>query len=137
MQILHSLHYTDLRTGKKGTGKTVVIETKFAQDDFDALVGLFLNPPSSMDKTMTVLNMRMGVAVCHPKDQFNKKAGRELATSRITNQNFKVTHVVSNSEKTKIILQGQDSKVDLTMVKYKNTGKVRIFLKGMFDILGG
>ena len=53
---------------------------------------------SYLDKNKTLM-VTIGRANCHHKDQFNKKLGRELATSRMQKLPYILDHIQSMDEK--------------------------------------
>jgi len=130
MQFLHSLPYNNLR-GESKPGQTIAIGTKINTANFDEIVTNFLTHGDNLR-----LNLMVGVAMCNPKDQYNRKTGRELAISRIKPMDFKITRMISDGKKIKLLLSGEGDQVNLTVIQYRDSGKVRIFLLRMFDMLG-
>lgn len=45
-----------------------------------------------LNSTTREIFIRYGISFCHPKDNFNKKVGRELATERLLGENGLIYH---------------------------------------------
>ena len=56
------------------------------------------------------VDINVGFAYCHPKDQFCKKTGRELAKSRIESYQFKVEYIHRYDDSVQIYLELNDEK---------------------------
>jgi hypothetical protein len=88
----------------------------------------------------TKLALNIGKAVCHHKDQYNKKVGRELATSRMELQLFDLQSLQSHedsvmatyrlsrklTEEGHLIHKGKSVVYGFHVIYYRDSGKSRI-----------
>ena len=114
-----------------GVGKetsTVVMQKPEVNEIFQELRKQFTKSCMKLPKIV----VSIGGAFVHEKDSFNKKLGRELATSRIkpVEMSIEVGDYQTNEESIYIVLRGVDNALEVaytvTMKVYRDSGDSRI-----------
>jgi hypothetical protein len=90
--------------------------TTIAVEEFKPWVLPTLNPGDFFEK-------KIGVAVCHKEDRFNKKTGRELAQGRAKLEKLTVHKVVKELDKVTVDMQDSSGN-EYVFVKYTNANSV-------------
>lgn len=112
------------------------IRESFHQNDCTIILDMV--PESSVDTlnylfgcmtTDRSVPLGVGVAVVHPHDQFCRKVGLALASSRITTVNFRISHISRDGESTLFTLVGEGYIIELEYsfrTKYPKINDLRI-----------
>lgn len=85
--------------------------------------------------TELIYRMKIGVANVHPKDQYNKKEGRKVAESKMTDVGVRVVGMLVNHQETTILFESEELGLSFIVKKYKDSKKIR-FMKRGYRILG-
>jgi len=130
MQFIHELPtpaFPEFRR-KQVNGMTIAINDIQDSAVFMHLVSNFLTG----NKTSIIL--KVGIAKCYYKDQFNKKIGRETAISKMQHKEFYIEKVRSDDKDIRVKLTCYDLDLDLTLKYYKDSKKIRTFLHHKTDL---
>lgn len=120
------LFYTHILPDRGAQGRTLAFE-KITKEEFEDLFNkalVCLNPVS--------VPVRIGIANLHPKEQYNRKVGREVATSKMSTQLMELSSIRILTQTIEINLINTDLDIGLTYKKYKDTGKIRAVVSGWF-----
>ena len=97
--------------------KTTYIELDLSKETFDPCLDSFIKG------SIEFISGKKGVAHVHPKDQYSKKTGREVAKSKAVDTLFKIT--IANVDKHSAVLYIDDEQgVTYRIEKFKKTGNV-------------
>lgn len=75
------------------------------------------------------ITINLGLSLCHKDDMFNKRVGRELAESRMSDVNFRLVSVdTSEPDHINYFLTTTigDAKLDLTFREYRDSMNIRL-----------
>jgi hypothetical protein len=123
LQFNHRMAINDLIENKQ----TICLEVPSRED----LIRL-LNPNS--EKTIV---MRIGKARCNPKDQYNKKIGREISSQRLEPKQFTLTNIFFKDQKTILEFETDPNKElfikDAAIRLQLNKNSNRVYFISHFD----
>lgn len=108
------IQYVKVATLKKGRVSTTVNLFMLDADIFDAICLAYIKGETNIVET------RVGVAIKHPKDVYNKAVAKEEALKRLTKQKLLIEDICSSDILTNICTS------DFSIIKYKDSGKIII-----------
>lgn len=85
----------------------------------EALAQFILNPD-------TLIQINFGVSFCHPKDQFKKKTGRDLASAKMALYYFKLKAVFTFDDYYQVNIEGVGHSCNIALKLYKDSNKTRV-----------
>jgi hypothetical protein len=101
-------------------GKTIVLNS--ASIDLTWLANLYLRGES------VAVQVELGVATCHPTDQFNKKLGVKIAKERMKIMNLPVSSLTSSESTTRVTLDVDDN-TQLIYIQYKDSKRHHFMIR--------
>lgn len=128
MNTYHEVKYLHSKLGKQHT-------IAYIQPDPKKLIREF---KKALDKLETPkFAMTVGVSMVHPKDQFKKQTGRELAQLALDRLEFNVW-LTDQNDHYQILLTKDGYKnrfnLDLALKLYKDSGKIRVVESELYEI---
>jgi hypothetical protein len=121
LKIIHRLDNTWYSALKNGTAIYIQPETKKVLKAITDSFKTDLNPQ---------IKLKVGVAICHSKDQFSRKIGRELAEKDLEERTFEIqlkTDQISDYHLIKFVSVIKGHRVELLARLYKDSKKLRIY----------
>lgn len=73
---------------------------------------------------ITEIPLSVGFSIVNPKDQYNKKTGRELSLERMEEKRFKLVEIVATEQG--IVIEFHNEEVDIFFLLLPDNDKVRL-----------
>lgn len=105
LQFSHKRSYSEFGDCNYG-GKTYCVEVPIAEDLLKAVSGFIVNPDAP-------IAIKVGEAICHPKDRFVRKEGNRIANERLVPLSFKLNKISIENTLFYVTLFSEDVEIRL------------------------